>query len=173
MPRWAYYQSKDWRVLRAAVLRESPLCVACKAFGRLVAAGVVDHVVPLKDGGARFDRPTCSLSASLATTARRPEDCWQALDPLPTGRGVKSLRLGGADAPRLPEFLRVQTEKLFWTTQCHNLPLEQAYSGRIQGRDRKARVQCQRGSRGEAGRHVPGPGRRICAQWTCLSFRSL
>ena len=51
-----FYQSKDWRVLRAAVLRESPLCLTCKVHGRLVLAGVVDHVVPLKDGGARFDR---------------------------------------------------------------------------------------------------------------------
>jgi 5-methylcytosine-specific restriction protein A len=68
-----FYQSKDWRVLRAAVLRESPLCVACKAYGRLVAAGVVDHVVPLKDGGARFDRanlqPLC-VSCHNRKTAR-------------------------------------------------------------------------------------------------------
>lgn len=68
-----FYQSKDWRVLRAAVLRESPLCLACKAHGRLVAAGVVDHVVPLKDGGARFDRanlqPLC-VSCHNRKTAR-------------------------------------------------------------------------------------------------------
>lgn len=68
-----FYQSKDWRVLRAAVLRESPLCLACKDRGRLVAAGVVDHVVPLKDGGARFDRanlqPLC-VSCHNRKTAR-------------------------------------------------------------------------------------------------------
>ncbi len=68
-----FYQSKDWRVLRAAVLRESPLCVVCKAKERLIAAGVVDHVVPLKDGGARFDRdnlqPLC-VSCHNRKTAR-------------------------------------------------------------------------------------------------------
>ncbi len=68
-----FYQSKDWRALRAAVLRESPLCVVCKAKDRLVAAGVVDHVVPLKDGGARFDRanlqPLC-ISCHNRKTAR-------------------------------------------------------------------------------------------------------
>jgi 5-methylcytosine-specific restriction protein A len=68
-----FYQSKDWRVLRTAVLRESPLCLACKSHGRLVAAGVVDHVVPLKDGGARFDRanlqPLC-VSCHNRKTAR-------------------------------------------------------------------------------------------------------
>ena len=68
-----FYQSKDWRALRAAVLRESPLWLACKDHGRLVAAGVVDHVVPLKDGGARFDRanlqPLC-VSCHNRKTAR-------------------------------------------------------------------------------------------------------
>ena len=66
-------QSKAWRVLRAAVLRDGPLCVACQAKGRLVAATVVDHVVPLKDGGARFDRanlqPLC-VSCHNRKTAR-------------------------------------------------------------------------------------------------------
>lgn len=68
-----FYQSKVWRVLRASVLRESPLCVVCKAKERLIAAGVVDHVVPLKDGGARFDRdnlqPLC-VSCHNRKTAR-------------------------------------------------------------------------------------------------------
>lgn len=60
-------------MLRAAVLREGPLCLACKAHGRSVAAVVVDHVVPLKDGGARFDRanlqPLC-VSCHNRKTAR-------------------------------------------------------------------------------------------------------
>jgi 5-methylcytosine-specific restriction protein A len=37
-------------------LRDVPLCAACGARGRLVAAKVVDHVQPIKSGGARFDR---------------------------------------------------------------------------------------------------------------------
>ena len=32
-----------------------PLCTHCVARGRVVTAVVADHVVPLKDGGARFD----------------------------------------------------------------------------------------------------------------------
>ena len=51
-----FYQSVRWRVVRAAFLREHPLCAACAARGRVVAAVVVDHVVPVKDGGARFDQ---------------------------------------------------------------------------------------------------------------------
>ncbi len=38
------------------LLRDKPLCTACQALGRLFAAKVVDHIVPIKDGGARFDR---------------------------------------------------------------------------------------------------------------------
>jgi len=31
------------------------VCGVCATRGRVVAAVVADHVVPLKDGGARFD----------------------------------------------------------------------------------------------------------------------
>ena len=41
--------------MRAAFLREHPLCGVCAVRGRVVAAVVADHMVPLKDGGARFD----------------------------------------------------------------------------------------------------------------------
>lgn len=51
-----FYQSNEWRRVRAAVLRDVPLCAACGARGRLVAAKVVDHIQPIKSGGARFDR---------------------------------------------------------------------------------------------------------------------
>ena len=50
-----FYQSARWRGVRAAFLREHPWCGVCAARGRVVAAVVVDHVVPLKDGGERFD----------------------------------------------------------------------------------------------------------------------
>jgi 5-methylcytosine-specific restriction protein A len=35
-----------WRRARAAFLARHPLCAACRAQGRVVAATVVDHVVP-------------------------------------------------------------------------------------------------------------------------------
>jgi 5-methylcytosine-specific restriction protein A len=54
-----FYQSAAWRAVRAAFLRDHPLCVQCAARGRVVAAVVVDHVVPIKDGGARFDMTQC------------------------------------------------------------------------------------------------------------------
>lgn len=51
-----FYQSGRWRAVRAAVLREQPLCRVCAEAGVSVPAQVVDHVVPIKLGGARFDR---------------------------------------------------------------------------------------------------------------------
>ena len=59
-----FYRSAAWRSARAALLREEPLCRACRAGGRLAPATVVDHVRPIKDGGARFDpanlQPLCA-----------------------------------------------------------------------------------------------------------------
>jgi 5-methylcytosine-specific restriction protein A len=36
----------SWRRARAAFLARHPLCATCEALGRMVAATIVDHVVP-------------------------------------------------------------------------------------------------------------------------------
>ena len=64
-----FYKSAQWRVLRAAFLREHPVCGLCAARGRVVAAVVVDHVVPVKDGGARLD--VANLQALCVTCHNR------------------------------------------------------------------------------------------------------
>jgi len=73
-----FYQSAVWRGVRSAFLREHPLCAHCAARGRVVAAVVADHAVPLKDGGARLDwsnlSPLCVSCHNRKTageTARR------------------------------------------------------------------------------------------------------
>jgi 5-methylcytosine-specific restriction protein A len=43
-----------WRRARAAYLARHPLCVPCKAAGRLVSATVVDHVVPHRGSAVLF-----------------------------------------------------------------------------------------------------------------------
>ena len=50
-----FYQSANWRRLRANFLRLHPLCRVCAGKEQTVAAKVVDHIVPIKDGGGRFD----------------------------------------------------------------------------------------------------------------------
>ena len=51
-----FYQSTRWRAMRAAVLADSPLCCKCQAKGLFRAAKVVDHILAIKQGGARFER---------------------------------------------------------------------------------------------------------------------
>ena len=66
-----FYGSARWLALRRAWLREHPLCEC----GRL--ATVVDHVVPIKEGGDPLDRGNLrSLCASCH--ARLPGHGWRA-----------------------------------------------------------------------------------------------
>lgn len=43
-----------WRKARNAYLQQHPLCVMCKDDGKLVAAQVVDHIIPHKGGQTLF-----------------------------------------------------------------------------------------------------------------------
>lgn len=68
-----FYNSQIWRTVRAALLRSNPLCRLCEARGLLVAARVVDHIIPIKDGGARFETSNLQglcVSCHNAKTAR-------------------------------------------------------------------------------------------------------
>lgn len=42
------YNTKEWRLLRLAQLRKSPLCWMCEQEGRTTPATVVDHIKPHK-----------------------------------------------------------------------------------------------------------------------------
>lgn len=44
-----------WKKLRDAYLAKNPLCEHCLADGRVTIANEVDHIVALRDGGARLD----------------------------------------------------------------------------------------------------------------------
>lgn len=50
------YNTRQWRRLRASVLRAEPLCRECLRAGRLTEADQVDHIKAIKDGGAVWDR---------------------------------------------------------------------------------------------------------------------
>ncbi len=46
---------RHWRRFRLAYLNENPLCVRCMEGGRVVPATIVDHIIPLSQGGAHKD----------------------------------------------------------------------------------------------------------------------
>ena len=51
----SFYNSSAWRKLRARFLIEHPFCVECRKNGKLTKATVVDHVVPIRQGGPAFE----------------------------------------------------------------------------------------------------------------------
>ena len=57
------YHSTRWKRTRAIVLQHSPLCSACHDAGRVTPARVVDHITPVRRGGAFYDldnlQPMC------------------------------------------------------------------------------------------------------------------
>ena len=47
-----FYKTRAWRQFRAWYIKCNPVCVMCKAAGRVTVANVVDHIIPVKNGGA-------------------------------------------------------------------------------------------------------------------------
>ena len=50
-----FYDSKAWRSTRMQQLRYKPLCEECLRNGIYTPATLVDHIIPIKDGGAKLD----------------------------------------------------------------------------------------------------------------------
>lgn len=65
------YDSR-WRRVRLMRLAREPLCRLCAARGRVAAAVLVDHIVPIRDGGAVLDddnlQPLCRECHDIKTT---------------------------------------------------------------------------------------------------------
>ena len=94
-PELRFYQSPTWRRLRKLVLSQDTLCRTCSIAGRIALATVVDHIVPVKAGGARFDIANlqglcvaCHNRKTAIETARRSA----------TPRGFQSLGGKPSDA---------------------------------------------------------------------------
>ena len=68
-----FYHTSQWRRLRASVLAATPLCRACESSGRIVAAVLVDHIVPVKVGGSIWDaanlQPLCNACHEAKSVA--------------------------------------------------------------------------------------------------------
>ena len=50
-----FYKSPTWKIVRKRHLEQQPFCVECLKKGKTNKAVIVDHIVPIKDGGSRYD----------------------------------------------------------------------------------------------------------------------
>lgn len=64
---------RPWMRLRARLLSDRPLCVACEAQGRVAAATELDHVVPLWKGGSDDPSNLQGLCAACHATKTAQE----------------------------------------------------------------------------------------------------
>ena len=51
----AFYHSREWKRLRQNYLIENPFCVECRKYGKLTWATVVDHIIPIRQGGPALE----------------------------------------------------------------------------------------------------------------------
>ena len=63
-PRLSDRSGHAWGKIRKRILRRDPLCVYCKAKGRVSASVEVDHIVPLAQGGTDDDENLCGTCHS-------------------------------------------------------------------------------------------------------------
>lgn len=50
-----FYQSEEWKAVRRKKLSINPLCEECLRQGKLTKAVMVDHITPIRQGGAALD----------------------------------------------------------------------------------------------------------------------
>ena len=51
----AFYHTRAWRSLRAAHIRREPLCRSCFKVRVIRIGTTVDHIIPIREGGAPLD----------------------------------------------------------------------------------------------------------------------
>jgi len=58
-PNQQFYNSTRWRKTAKSYRASNPLCEVSNHFGNVVAAQMVDHIIPINQGGAKYD--PCNL----------------------------------------------------------------------------------------------------------------
>lgn len=73
-----FYGSARWKALRAAHLRQHPLCVMCQAEGSIVAGRIVDHKKTVRAGADPYDAENLQTLCDRHHNAKRSEEARQA-----------------------------------------------------------------------------------------------
>jgi 5-methylcytosine-specific restriction protein A len=50
-----FYNSRQWRKLRLMILQRDPICKECEKKNIFVSSVVVDHILPINKGGAKYN----------------------------------------------------------------------------------------------------------------------
>jgi 5-methylcytosine-specific restriction enzyme A len=69
-----FYHSTEWRRCRQNFLIEHPFCEECRKHGRLTRATLVDHIVPIRQGGAALDENNLQALCSSCHGRKSIED---------------------------------------------------------------------------------------------------
>lgn len=68
------YDSIRWRKVRKSYISKHPLCEKCKALGRFIPAQVVDHIIPIKKGGAPWSDQNFQSLCSTCHNAKSAKE---------------------------------------------------------------------------------------------------
>ena len=82
------YHTKQWKALRLAILRDEPTCRECREAGAIKLATVIDHIRPVRLGGAMWNednlQPLClSCHQRKSRSERTAKICLLYTSPSP------------------------------------------------------------------------------------------
>ena len=90
------YNSREWRELRVAKLRDKPLCQMCEQKQRYVSANCVHHIIPIETAKTKEEMRLlafCGLDGLLSLC----DECHAKIHK-ETGKGTTQLRRERAEA---------------------------------------------------------------------------
>lgn len=66
-----FYVSREWRAMSKQVRQEEPFCKICESKGIVTLTEVADHIVSIKNGGAKLDRSNLQGLCRPCNNAKR------------------------------------------------------------------------------------------------------
>lgn len=69
-----FYDTAEWKEARNLKRRTTPYCELCRAQGIMVRMVIVDHIVPISTGGARFDQSNMQSLCSVCHQRKRGKE---------------------------------------------------------------------------------------------------
>ena len=78
----SFYKTARWTKLRSIAMKMNPLCVQCKAEGIINMGDVIDHIIPIKQGGEKLSlanlQTLCHLHHNRKSAGERSVSTSQA-----------------------------------------------------------------------------------------------